>query len=69
METRVLKKLEAAGYLPIAVDNFDAVKIVEPVPIGATNAINRAAMECLATTSWSATAENFGRKVAKALTG
>jgi hypothetical protein len=69
IEESVLKKLESAGYLPIAVESFDAIKIVEPVPIGATNAITRAAMECLATTTWSATVEHFGRKVAKALAG
>lgn len=68
IEKKMLQKIEAAGYVPIAVESFEGFRIVETMPIGATNEITKAALREI-TTGYASAAESFGRKVAKALAG
>ncbi len=69
MEKSVLAKLRDAGYLPIAVESFDAIKVVEPLPLAASNSIIRAAFSTIAESEWSSIKEKFGSKVARILAG
>ena len=67
LEKAMLKKLTDAGYIPIAVESFDDVKIVEPLPLRSTNGIIRAAFSTIAESEWSSVKEKFGNKVARTL--
>ena len=67
LEKPMLKKLQDAGYIPIAVESFDDIKIVDALPIGATNAISRAAFQTIAESDLGGVKERFGNKIARTL--
>ena len=68
IEPEAIKRIEAAGYITVAVENFDDFRIIETMPIGATNEITKAALREIVS-GYSSAAESFGRKVAKTLAG
>lgn len=68
IEPEALKRIEDAGYVPIAVESFEDFRIIETMPIGATNEITKAALREIVS-GYSSAAESFGRKVAKTLAG
>lgn len=64
----VIQQLIAAGYIPIEVQSFDDVKIVEPIPLLQHQTIASAALGTIASAGYSSVAEDFGKRIAKALT-
>lgn len=51
----------------MAVEDFNAVKILDPLLCAQTDAVTRAAFDAIASSGYSAPVEDFGRKVARAL--
>lgn len=68
IEPEALKRIEDAGYVSIAVESFEDFRIIETLPIGATNEITKAALREIVS-GYASAAESFGRKVAKTLAG
>ncbi len=66
LSDRSLKKLNAEGYITIAVDSFDDVKIADPLLLGSTG-LAKAAYETIIHSGYSSTREKFGDRVAKTL--
>lgn len=65
----VIQQLIAAGYIPIEVASFDDVKIFEPLPLLQHQIISTAAIEAILHASeYSSIADDFGKRIAKALT-
>ena len=69
LEKFVLERIRRAGYLPVAVESLDAIKIIEPMPLTASNGINHAAFATIAESEWSSVKEKFGNKVARTMAG
>lgn len=68
MSKLVIQQLIAAGYIPIEVASFDDVKIFEPLPLLQHQTISAAAIETILHASeYSSIADDFGKRVAKAL--
>ena len=70
MSAETLDELRTAGYLPLAVDSFDSVRVIEPLPDANGSLLLRAAMKAIAepapTTN---TAERLGMNLARVIGG
>lgn len=64
-----LEKLRSEGYVPIGIDSFESVRIVEPLPFLATNTLAHEAFKAISEYPHSGIHEAFGKKIAKALAG
>ena len=64
----VLNRIAKAGYLAVPVDSFDAVKIIDQIPVGGVGAVSRAAFDAIAAAgAHSPVPEDFGRRLAATL--
>lgn len=69
LDTLTLKRLTTAGYVAIAVESFDNVRVCEPVIIGHGQEIFTAAMHALTAShsQFDSVCATFGRRLAKTL--
>lgn len=67
MTAAALNRIAKAGYLAVPVASFDSVKIVDSLPAQTVGPAARAAFDAIANSPGSLVAEDFGRRVAKAL--
>jgi hypothetical protein len=47
LSRKSLQRLEEAGYIPVPVENFDCIKLIEPMPDAAAGAILSAALTAI----------------------
>ncbi len=64
-----LRTLRDAGYVPIAVESFEDVRVVNALSVTATDPIAQAAFATITSSYYDAPRTEFGKKVAKVLAG
>ena len=63
-----MERLEKAGYIPMEVEDFNSVKVVQPEVMLASDPISQAALNAVLKSSGDFDKARFGKQVAEAYT-